>query len=151
MEFEANDLDAGNLSTLEASSGWFGRSTRCAGHDSYHPASRDLLDESARCVPATSGRVVPGRRQPHLRCSLRRSPIECATGLWQLGVRPGDRVGLRLAQVRRLGVATIFGILKAGAAYVPVDAESPAARGAYILNNCQVKAVFTEAGTAPAH
>jgi amino acid adenylation domain-containing protein len=41
-------------------------------------------------------------------------------------------------------VAAIFGILKAGAAYVPVDAESPAARGAFILHNCEVKVVITD-------
>jgi amino acid adenylation domain-containing protein len=63
--------------------------------------------------------------------------------LWQLGVRPGDRVGLRLRKSVD-GIITIFGVLKAGAAYVPVDAESPAARGAYILDNCQVKVVVTE-------
>ena len=62
-----------------------------------------------------------------------------------LGVKPGDRVGMRLRKSVD-GVAIIFGILKVGAAYVPVDAESPAARGAYIHNNCAVKAVFTEAG-----
>ena len=63
--------------------------------------------------------------------------------LWQLGVRPGDRVGMRLHKSVD-GIITIFGALKAGAAYVPVDAESPAARGAYILDNCQVKVVVTE-------
>ena len=63
--------------------------------------------------------------------------------LWQLGVRPGDRVGLRLHKSID-GLAAIFGILQVGAAYVPVDAESPAARGAYVLNDCQVKVVFTE-------
>lgn len=62
--------------------------------------------------------------------------------LWHLGVRPGDRVGLRLRKSPDT-VAAIFGILKAGAGYVPVDAESPAARGAYIFDNCKVKAVFT--------
>ena len=69
--------------------------------------------------------------------------------LWHLGVRPGDRVGLRLHKSID-SLAAIFGILKAGAAYVPVDAESPAARGAYILNNCQVKALLTEQGLAGA-
>src|SRR5688572_3880292 len=54
--------------------------------------------------------------------------------LVQLGVRRGDRVGLRLHKSVD-GVAAIFGILKAGAAYVPVDADSPAARGAYIHND----------------
>lgn len=63
--------------------------------------------------------------------------------LWQQGVRPGDRVGLRLHKSLDAIVA-IFGVLKTGAAYVPVDAESPAARGAFILNDCQVKAIITE-------
>lgn len=63
--------------------------------------------------------------------------------LVHLGVGSGDRVGLQLHKSID-GVAAIFGILKAGAAYVPVDAESPAPRGAYILNDCQVKVVFTE-------
>src|SRR5205814_995102 len=35
-------------------------------------------------------------------------------------------------------------ILKTGAAYVPVDPGAPAARNAYILDNCSVKAVIVE-------
>lgn len=69
--------------------------------------------------------------------------------LWHIGVRQGDRVGMRLHKSID-ALAVLFGILKAGAAYVPVDAESPAARGAFILNDCQVKAVFTERALAPA-
>ncbi len=65
------------------------------------------------------------------------------------GVKPGDRVGMRLHKSVD-GVATLFGVMKAGAAYVPVDAESPAARGAYILNDCQVAAVVTEQAIAGA-
>jgi amino acid adenylation domain-containing protein len=42
-------------------------------------------------------------------------------------------------------VAAIYGALKAGAAYVPVDAGAPAARGAYILHDCGVKALVVEA------
>lgn len=41
-------------------------------------------------------------------------------------------------------VASIFGILKAGAAYVPFDPNAPGARNAYILNDCSVKAVIVE-------
>jgi amino acid adenylation domain-containing protein len=41
-------------------------------------------------------------------------------------------------------VASIFGILKAGAAYVPVDPSAPASRNAYILNDCSVKVVITQ-------
>jgi amino acid adenylation domain-containing protein len=41
-------------------------------------------------------------------------------------------------------VAVIYGILKAGAAYVPVDSTAPPARDAYIMHNCAVKAVVIE-------
>jgi amino acid adenylation domain-containing protein len=41
-------------------------------------------------------------------------------------------------------VASIFGILKTGAAYVPVDPGAPAARNAYILSDCSVKVVVVE-------
>jgi amino acid adenylation domain-containing protein len=54
------------------------------------------------------------------------------------GVGPGDRVGLCLHKSID-AVAAIYGILKLGAAYVPVDPGAPPARNAFILNNCAVK------------
>jgi len=63
--------------------------------------------------------------------------------LTQLGVRPGDRVGIYLRKSID-SVASIFGILKAGAAYVPVDPGAPPARNAYIFSDCTVKAVIIE-------
>jgi amino acid adenylation domain-containing protein len=59
------------------------------------------------------------------------------------GVKPGDRVGLCLRKSVN-SVAVILGALKAGAAYVPVDAGAPAARCAYILKNCEVRALFVD-------
>ncbi len=59
------------------------------------------------------------------------------------GVRPGDRVGIYMRKTID-SVASIFGILKTGAAYVPVDPNAPVARNAYILSNCSVKAVIME-------
>ncbi len=61
-----------------------------------------------------------------------------------LGVGRGDRVGIYLRKSID-SVATLLGVLKAGAAYVPVDPGAPAARGAYILHNCAVKVVVVEA------
>jgi amino acid adenylation domain-containing protein len=63
--------------------------------------------------------------------------------LSHLGVEPGDRVGVYLRKSID-AVAAIFGILKAGAAYVPVDPGAPLTRNAYILNDCSVKAVVLE-------
>ncbi len=55
----------------------------------------------------------------------------------------GDRVGVY--QRKSIdSVASIFGVLASGAAYVPLDPTAPAGRNAYILHNCQVKAVAVE-------
>src|SRR5688572_449646 len=42
------------------------------------------------------------------------------------------------------GVAALCGILKAGAAYVPVDPGAPPPRNAFIMSNCRVSAVVVE-------
>jgi amino acid adenylation domain-containing protein len=59
------------------------------------------------------------------------------------GVRRGDRVGIYLRKSID-SVAAILGVLKAGAAYVPVDPFAPPKRNAYILNDCSVQAVLVE-------
>lgn len=61
------------------------------------------------------------------------------------GIHPGDRVGLILPK-SAIGVAAIFGILKARAAYVPVDYTAPATRNRAILSDCDVRAVFVDQG-----
>jgi amino acid adenylation domain-containing protein len=60
-----------------------------------------------------------------------------------MGVEPTDRVGIYLHKSIDT-LAIIFGILKAGAAYVPVDASAPVARNAYILSDCSVRAAVVE-------
>ncbi|HEY4593272.1 MAG TPA: AMP-binding protein, partial [Thermoanaerobaculia bacterium] len=47
------------------------------------------------------------------------------------GVRPGDRVALLLERSAEM-VAAILGVLKAGAAYVPIDPNYPAERVAFL-------------------
>jgi amino acid adenylation domain-containing protein len=61
----------------------------------------------------------------------------------RMGVGPGDRVGIYVRKSIDT-VATIFGILKTGAAYVPVDPSAPPARNAYILNDCSVRTAVVE-------
>ena len=63
--------------------------------------------------------------------------------LCRMGVEPGDRVGMCLRKSAD-GIACIFGIMKTGAAYVPVDSTAPASRNAFIFQNCAVKALIVE-------
>jgi amino acid adenylation domain-containing protein len=60
-----------------------------------------------------------------------------------MNVGRGDRAGIYLRKSAD-SVVSIFGILKAGAAYVPVDPTAPASRNAYIHHNCAVKVVIVE-------
>ena len=101
-----------------------------------------VLDESVRRFPDRVAVNIPGGAALTY-AELGDLSDRFRDRLWKLGVRPGDRVGLRLHKSVD-SLAGIFGILKAGAAYVPVDAASPPARGAYILDNCQVKLLLTE-------
>ncbi len=63
--------------------------------------------------------------------------------LCALGVTPGDRVGVYLRKSVD-ALAVLYGALKAGAAYVPVDPGAPASRNAYILADCAVRVAVTE-------
>jgi amino acid adenylation domain-containing protein len=106
-----------------------------------------LLDASASQAPGsiaveeTSGTAVTYSQLAALSDRVR-------DRLVHLGVRPGDRVGLCMGKSID-GVAAAFGVLKAGAAYVPVDAEAPTARSAYILADCQVAVVIADAAHLP--
>lgn len=64
--------------------------------------------------------------------------------LVHMGVAPGDRIGVYMRKSVDT-VAAIFGILKAGAAYVPIDPTAPATRNAYVLSNCAVSAIVVAA------
>lgn len=102
----------------------------------------DLLDHSVRHYPGKTAIVVPGGERITY-AELGKLSDQLRDRLAALGVVPGDRVGLRLRKSAGT-VAVIFGILKVGAAYVPVDADSPTTRAAYILHDCRVRVVFTE-------
>jgi amino acid adenylation domain-containing protein len=58
------------------------------------------------------------------------------------GVEPGDRVGIYL-QKSPAAIASIFGIMKTGACYVPVDANAPGLRLLEIGRQCAFRALVT--------
>ncbi len=64
------------------------------------------------------------------------------------GVGRGDRVAIMLPRSTEVYV-TLLAILKTGAAYVPLDPDYPSDRVQYILDDCQAKALITEASQSP--
>src|SRR5665213_2126865 len=67
-----------------------------------------------------------------------------AAHLAAVGVGPGDRVGVFCDRSVDLMV-TLVGVMRAGAAYVPVDPGYPADRVAFMLSDARVAAVLCEA------
>ena len=62
--------------------------------------------------------------------------------LMDQGVRRGDRVGIYMNKALETPVA-LYGILKAGAAYVPIDPGAPVERVATMLEHCGVRHLIT--------
>lgn len=59
------------------------------------------------------------------------------------GVHKGDRVGIYLHKSLE-SVIALFGILKAGAAYVPLDPSLPAERLSFVIQDCGIRHLITE-------
>jgi amino acid adenylation domain-containing protein len=70
-----------------------------------------------------------------------------ARALVGAGVRLGDRVGIFLSKSIET-VSSVYGIMKAGAAYVPMDPQAPVGRAALVASDCTVAAVVTTTGRA---
>ncbi len=68
---------------------------------------------------------------------------QLARYLLRRGVRPGDRVGLCVRRSLGMGVG-LLGILKAGAAYVPLDPGYPRERLALMSQDCGAAVLLTE-------
>ncbi|HEU4537840.1 MAG TPA: non-ribosomal peptide synthetase [Polyangiaceae bacterium] len=72
--------------------------------------------------------------------------LDIAHALRAAGVRPGDRVGVLLPPSSSF-IAAAVGVMRAGAAYVPLSPDLPAARLAQIADRC---AITTAIGGADA-
>ncbi len=78
---------------------------------------------------------------------LDRLSNQVARALLAQGVAPGDRVGI-LAPKSAASVVALFGVLKAGACYVPLDPKSPAGRLATIMTDAGITVVLADQANA---
>src|SRR4029453_7622309 len=74
---------------------------------------------------------------------LNRRAEALAGFLHHRGIKRGDRVGVVLPKSIEAVIA-LFGIMKAGAAYVPVDYTAPLKRGHRILTDCRIRGVIID-------
>src|SRR5712691_4731393 len=99
-----------------------------------------LLSESAERRPdAEAVRLLD---QALTYGELEKLSNQLAHALIEIGVVSGDRIGIYL-QKSPAAIASIFGIMKTGACYVPVDANAPGPRLLEIARQCEFRALIT--------
>jgi len=106
-----------------------------------------LVTRAASRRPEAASVVMDGRTLDY--GALEAASNQFARSLVAHGVRRGDRVGLWLPKSPEAIVA-LYGIMKTGAAHVPVDPQAPPARLAYIARDCQIAGLVTLSDRAAA-
>jgi amino acid adenylation domain-containing protein len=101
------------------------------GHLLHH-----VLIESAARMRSKDAVSFEGKTVSYAELDARTNQL--ARTLQAVGVRQGDRVGIYVHK-SIASVISVFGILKAGGVYVPLDASAPAKRLAYITQDCEIK------------
>ncbi|MEW1551688.1 amino acid adenylation domain-containing protein [Streptomyces tsukubensis] len=104
-----------------------------------------LVERQAAATPQATALVDGGRELTYAELGARAGRL--ARELVARGVGPESVVGLALERSADL-VVGMLGILKAGAAYLPIDPRYPSARLDHILSDARPQLVLTGAGTA---
>jgi amino acid adenylation domain-containing protein len=105
-----------------------------------------LVSEAASAHPGQLAVADGDRRLSYAELEARSNQL--AWLLRERGVRRGDRVGIFLEKSLEAIVA-LYGAMKAGAAYVPLDPGAPVMRVGSMANDCGLKALLSETGRGP--
>ena len=100
----------------------------------------ELFENQAAATPSAVALVCGNARMSY--GELEAGANQLAGRLLKSGVRRGDCVGILLPRSMEVYIA-LLGILKAGAAYVPLDPDYPAERIGFILADCRAAALVT--------
>jgi acyl-CoA synthetase (AMP-forming)/AMP-acid ligase II len=100
----------------------------------------DLLVRSAQAHPERIALAFPDREFSF--AQVRDAAFETARGLFALGVRPGDHVGLLMPNSPEF-VEGYFGAALLGAVIVPLNARFRSAELSYVIEHAQLAVVLT--------
>ncbi|CAI1645020.1 non-ribosomal peptide synthetase [Serratia marcescens] len=102
----------------------------------------ELFEQQARQTPQAIALIQDAQRLSYAQLNARANRL--AHRLIERGVQPGDRVAVRLARSIEL-VCAQLAVIKAGAAYVPIDPQLPAVRQAWIADDSGACLMLTDA------
>jgi amino acid adenylation domain-containing protein/non-ribosomal peptide synthase protein (TIGR01720 family) len=105
------------------------------------PSLHRLIEAQVARTPRAHATVYEGEQLTYAELNARANRL--ARHLRRLGCGPETRVGVAMERSLDLVVA-LLGILKAGAAYVPLDPDYPAERLAYMLEDSRPAVLVTQ-------
>lgn len=105
-----------------------------------------LVEQAADADPGHTALRYRGESLPYGALWERASAL--ANALIEDGVQPGDRVGILLQKSFDSAIA-LYGIMAAGAVYVPLDPGSPASRLAFVVRDCGITRLVSERRCLP--
>lgn len=105
----------------------------------------NLIDQRSKLNPEATALMYDGKMLSY--GQLNEKSNQLANYLITNGVAPNSAVGLCLPRSPEMLIA-MLGIMKAGAAYIPLDPNTPAQRLNYILNETQASALVTFSGNS---
>ncbi|BAY38737.1 amino acid adenylation [Nostoc sp. NIES-2111] len=106
-----------------------------------HKCIHQLFEEQVELTPDTVAVEFGNQQLTYSQLNYRANQL--AHYLQSVGVKPDTLVGLCVERSLEM-VIGLLGILKAGAAYVPLDPEYPSDRLSFILEDTQVKVLLTQ-------
>ncbi|CAE8674828.1 unnamed protein product, partial [Polarella glacialis] len=127
----------------------------CAGPMPPYPTERrliELFEDRVKENPAAVALTVPGSTRPSKEITygaLNAAIDEVTDALLSCGITRGSVVALVLDRSVAQVVA-VFGVLKAGAAFLPVDNDAPFARKQFLLLESESSALIAAQGDQPA-
>ena len=107
----------------------------------------ELIEDQVRRTPHAAAVTDSARTLTY--AELNEEANRLARRLAGHGAGPGSVIGVGLRRDAGM-LAAFLAVLKAGAAYLPLDLAQPADRTAYMLTNARAGLVLTDAASAPA-
>jgi amino acid adenylation domain-containing protein len=117
---------------------WNKTAAQCSSGKGVH----ELFEEQARRTPGTLALVFEEESLTYQELNQRANQV--AHYLRQLGLGPDDRVAICMERGLQMVVA-LLAVLKAGAAYVPLDPSHPVGRLRHMLEDSASRVLLTQA------
>lgn len=107
-----------------------------------HQCLHELFEQQAKQTPSSIAvELTTGEKLSYQELEEKANSI--ANALVEKGIQSGDFVGLCVDRSLEMLIG-IYGILKAGAAYVPIDPRNPKERIKFILDDAKCKVLMTQ-------